>query len=35
MGVMPDYIHLFVKETPTIALEYIVNELKCYSSVVL
>ena len=35
MEVMPDHVHLFVKGTPTIAVQHIVNQLKGYSSVIL
>ena len=35
MEVMPDHVHLFVKSTPTLAVHFIVNQLKGYTSVVL
>ena len=35
MEVMPDHVHLFVKSTPIIAVHFIVNQLKGYTSVVL
>ena len=33
--VMPDHVHLFVKSTPTLAVHFIVNQMKGYTSVVL
>lgn len=35
MEVMPDHVHLFVKATPVIPVQHIVNQLKGYSSVIL
>ena len=35
MEVMPDHVHLFVKGTPVIPVQHIVNQLKGYSSVIL
>ena len=35
MEVMTDHVHLFVKGAPTLAVHFIVNQLKGYSSVVL
>lgn len=35
MEVMPDHVHLFIKSTPTLAVQHIVNQLKGYTSVVL
>lgn len=35
MEVMPDHVHLFVKANPTLPVQYIVNQLKGYSSVIL
>ena len=35
MEVMPDHVDLFVKGTPTLAVHFIVNQLKGYTSVVL
>lgn len=35
MEVMPDHVHLFIKATPTLAVQHIVNQLKGYTSVVL
>ena len=32
MEVMPDHVHLFVKATPIIAVHFIVNQLKGYTS---
>ena len=32
MEVMPDHVHLFVKAAPIIALHFIVNQLKGYTS---
>lgn len=32
MEVMPDHVHLFVKAPPTLAVHFIVNQLKGYSS---
>lgn len=35
MEVLPDHVHLFVKSTPVIAVQHLVNQLKGYSSVML
>lgn len=35
MEVMPDHVHLFVKSKPTLAVHFIVNQLKGYTSVML
>ena len=35
MEVMPDHVHLFVKGRPSIPVQYIVNQLKGYTSVIL
>ena len=35
MEVMPDHVHLLVKGKPSIAVQYIVNQLKGYTSVML
>lgn len=35
MEVMPDHVHLFVKNKPTYAVHFVVNQLKGYSSVML
>lgn len=35
MEVMPDHVHLFVKGKPTLAVHFIVNQLKGYTSVML
>ena len=35
MEIMPDHVHLFVKGTPILAVHFIVNQLKGYTSVVL
>lgn len=32
MEVMPDHIHLFVKSRPSLAVDYVVNRLKGYTS---
>lgn len=32
MEVMPDHVHLFVKAVPTLAIHFIVNQLKGYTS---
>ncbi len=32
MEVMPEHVHLFVKASPTLAIHYIVQQLKGYSS---
>lgn len=33
--VMPDHVHLFIRADPTIAIQYIVNQLKGYTSRIL
>ena len=35
MEIMPDHVHLFVKAVPTLAVHFIVNQLKGYSSYML
>ena len=35
MEIMPDHVHLFVKAVPTLAVHFIVNQLKGYSSYIL
>lgn len=35
MEIMPDHVHLFVKAVPTLAIHFIVNQLKGYSSYIL
>jgi putative transposase len=35
MEVMPDYVHLFIKSKPTLAIHYIINQLKGFTSVTL
>lgn len=35
MEVMPDHVHLFVKSTPALPVDFIVNQLKGYTSAVL
>ena len=35
MEVMPDHVHLFVKSTPALPVDYIINQLKGYTSAVL
>ncbi|MCS2322125.1 IS200/IS605 family transposase [Bacteroides fragilis] len=35
MEVMPDHVHLFVKSTPGIAVQHLVNQLKGYTSTAL
>lgn len=35
MEAMPDHVHLLVESTPTLAVHFIVNQLKGYTSVVL
>jgi len=35
MEVMPDHVHIFVKAIPTLPVQFIVNQLKGHSSVVL
>ena len=35
MEIMPDHVHLFAKAVPTLAVHFIVNQLKGYSSYIL
>lgn len=35
MEIMPEHVHLFVKAVPTLAVHFIVNQLKGYSSYML
>ena len=35
MEVMPDHIHLFVKSKPSLAVDYVVNQLKGYTSLMI